>query len=361
MEFLNREQTKHESKKNPMKRGLGRGLASLLPAAFETSELSGEAEVTKNPLRSTEQITSAALVEAAKTSFPEPDLARVEGPVVTGIARHKVEAKEAVPAPQGEKAYFFCDIENIAPNPNQPRKTFDPVALDELTQSIQTHGLLSPIVVRRKNLGFEIIAGERRWRACQKAGLKKVPVLLKEVGEKAQYQLALIENLQRRDLSPVEEALGYEHLMDAYGLTQEKVAEQVGKDRSTVTNALRLLKLPQSVLDLLGDGKMSTGHAKALLGISEALDAKQIALRVVEEGWSVRMIEDHIRSHKAQKQSTMAMPVRIDPKMKDLQHKFEMRLSQKVEIKGTSAKGQVRIHFSSQAELNRIAEKLGAI
>jgi ParB family chromosome partitioning protein len=313
----------------------------LLPAAFE-EELQSKAS---EPPRG--QAPSKKGTESARAEIPS--VARATTP-------------NAAHTPAEERAYFFADIESISPSAEQPRKHFDSVALDELAQSIRTHGILSPIVVRRKGLSFEIIAGERRWRAAKQAGLTKVPVILKEVGEKAQYQLALVENIQRKDLTPIEEAIGYEHLMEAYGWTQEKVAEQVGKERASVANALRLLKLPQPVIDLINEGKISAGHAKALVSLPDQESIKECARKVVDEGWSVRMVENHTRLHKPKKpMATTARPTVHQIHLKELERKFEAKLGVAVAIQGSEKRGEIRVRYESTEELNRLADQMGVL
>lgn len=186
-------------------------------------------------------------------------------------------------------------VGSIRPNPFQPRREFDPAALDELASSIEASGLLQPVVVRSAKSGYELIAGERRWRAVQKLGWQKVPAVVKEVDDRSLLTLALIENLQRDDLSPVDEARGYQRLMEEFKLAQGEVARLVGRNRSTVANSLRLLQLPADVQARLQDKSLSEGHARALLGLADPREISRIAAEVVERGWSVRETEALIR------------------------------------------------------------------
>ncbi|HSR14998.1 MAG TPA: ParB/RepB/Spo0J family partition protein [Gemmatimonadales bacterium] len=186
-------------------------------------------------------------------------------------------------------------VGSIRPNPFQPRREFDPAALDELASSIEASGLLQPVVVRSAKSGYELIAGERRWRAVQQLGWQKVPAVVKEVDDRSLLTLALIENLQRDDLSPVDEARGYQRLMEEFKLAQGEVARLVGRNRSTVANSLRLLQLPADVQARLQDKSLSEGHARALLGLADPREISRIAAEVVERGWSVRETEALIR------------------------------------------------------------------
>src|SRR5882672_5180876 len=186
-------------------------------------------------------------------------------------------------------------IDLIDPSSFQPRSVFDGAKLDELARSIRANGVVQPLLLRRKGSRFELIAGERRWRAAQRAGLTKVPAIVRSVSDEKLLEIALIENIQREDLNPIEEARAYKKLIDALGLTQETVAERVGRDRSYVTNYLRLLKLPEDLQELLQAGRMSTGHARALLGVDDPDIQRRIARKIIEQGLSVRATEQLVR------------------------------------------------------------------
>src|SRR5215813_7698490 len=190
-------------------------------------------------------------------------------------------------------------IERVARDPGQPRKTFDEGKLRELADSIRTQGLIQPVLVRRMGADFRLIAGERRWRAAQLAGLHEIPAIVRDVSEAEAFELALVENLQRTDLNPLEEAEGYRRLVDEFGLTQEQVGERVGKDRASVANGLRLLQLPDAVKALLASGALGMGHARALLGVSGGAGLVGLADRVAREGLSVRETERLVRAHRA--------------------------------------------------------------
>ena len=203
------------------------------------------------------------------------------------------------PPPARRKQYFQAAIEDVFPSPDQPRRRFEDVELDELAQSIRTYGVIQPLIVRtRDDGGYFLIAGERRWRASQRAGLERVPVVVQEVAAKEAFERALVENLQRSDLNPIEEAEAYRRLADEFGYTQEQVADRVGKDRSTVTNSLRLLRLPPKVRTMVEDGALSNGHAKALLALGSAGEIETAARAVALKRLSVRATEDLVKKQK---------------------------------------------------------------
>ena len=247
-------------------------------------------------------------------------------------------------------------LSQIEPNRGQPRKDFDEQALNELADSIKEHGLLQPILVRSKpSGGYEIIAGERRWRACRIAGLRTVPVVIKEMDEKEAAEVALIENLQREDLNPVEEAMGYRSLMVSYGLTQEQVAERMGKSRSAVANALRLLDLTPSETEALKAGKLSAGHARALLGAEKGSDLRSDMLRVALAGASVRELELMLKKKKEAKKTEKTADTYYTEV--ELAIKNELGRTVKITPKG-KGKGTLTIEFYSKKELEDVAKRL---
>lgn len=257
------------------------------------------------------------------------------------------------------KGAVTLNINDIVPNRNQPRRDFDEEALQELAASIAEHGLLQPIVVRPNTDGtYMIIAGERRWRACRMAELYEVPVVIKETDDKTLMELALIENLQREDLNAVEEALGYKALIEEFNLTQEEVAVRMGKSRSAVTNALRLLNLNDNELDALRQGLISAGHARALLAVEDAALRRQM-LEAAIKGASVRELEKMVAQgkQKPQKKAPVSKPTFYSEV--ELALKNEMR--RKVYIKPTSkGKGTLTIEFYSDKELQEFAKKLAS-
>jgi len=256
---------------------------------------------------------------------------------------------------EGKKAFQFCGIEEIQPNPFQPRKAFGNGQLQELVSSIREKGILQPLVVRRKGNSFELIAGERRWRAAQKAGIKEVPILIKEVPETEILELSLIENIQRENLNPIEEAEAFKGLMDQFHLTQEEISKKVGKDRTTITNMIRLLKLPQEIKQSLSDGLISMGHGRAFLSL-EGADKQRMALKkVLSAGLSVRQTENlvkkiHGKSHAARSKK--------DPEWNPLVEELQRALGTKVKIVGRGKRGRIEIEFYSPEELERILDLL---
>ena len=256
---------------------------------------------------------------------------------------------------------FSLPISQVQPGLNQPRKRFDEEALSDLTDSVRTHGVIQPLTVRRLSSGYyQIIAGERRWRAAKAAGLKEVPAVIIEADDRKVMELGLIENLQRQDLNPVEEANGYKVLMDDYGLTQEEVSLRVGKSRPAVTNALRLLALPDPVLQLLEEGRLSAGHARALLGASSKSDQRSLAQRIIDEGLSVRQTEALVKKMAQPKKepapSPEADPYKIyrDAAAKDLSDRF----GRKVSIVQGTKKGKIELEYYDDNDLNALLELL---
>ena len=251
-------------------------------------------------------------------------------------------------------------INQIEPNKEQPRKNFDQEKLEELADSIQEHGLVQPIVVTRQDGYYQIIAGERRWRAAKMAGLKEVPVVIKEYTPQEMLEVALIENLQRQDLNPVEEAKGYQYLIDEHGLKQEEVAKKVSKNRSTITNSLRLLKLDDRILDMLVDGELSGGHARALLAIEDKDRQLEIANRIITEGLSVREIEklSKVQTKKPPKKNTQKN-TKHDAIYEEWEEKLSRAVGTRVRITRKDEKqGKIEIDYYSIEEFEKIAKKL---
>lgn len=260
---------------------------------------------------------------------------------------------------QTQKAQGFeAPIEDVYPSRDQPRSRFDDATLDELAASIRELGVLEPILVRtRVNGGYEIIAGERRWRAAQRAELREVPVFVRELGTAEAFEAALVENLQREDLNPVETARAFARLVDDHGHSQETVARRVGKDRSTIANALRLLKLPSTVLDLLEEGGLSEGHGRTLLGASSTAAMKRLAKRAVKDGWSVRETERRVRAD-ARGESGQRKPKEKSPNVRDLERKLSQSLGSPVSVEDRKGKGKLVVTYSSYDELDRLIEHL---
>jgi len=246
-------------------------------------------------------------------------------------------------------------IEDLEPGVNQPRKTFSDSTIAELAASIKEKGVIQPILVRKKDKGFEIIAGERRWRAAQAAGLKEVPVIVKEASDEEALELALIENIQRDDLNPLEEALAYDRLIKNFSLTQESVAAKVGKERSTVANMVRLLALPEQVKAWLASGELSTGHARALLSLATDSEKIRLAREIIERKMTVRQVEEAVRKGKA------ARPVMIHTpptQMKVIGDDLQRHFKTKVTILDKGKRGSIVIEYYSFEELDRLYQLL---
>jgi len=257
-------------------------------------------------------------------------------------------------------------LDKIFPNPQQPRKHFAEEKLAELSLSIRSHGIIQPIVVAPEKEGrFQIIAGERRWRASQLAGLKQIPVIIKEVNESKTLELAIIENIQRQDLNPIEEAKAYLYLIKKFGHTQNEVAEKVGKDRATIANTLRILTLDAEIIELVTTGKLSMGHAKALLSVENKMRQRALARQAVEEALSVRALE-RLTSHPLvgeDIQTTQVAPVKSKEQLHCgvLAGELEKRLGTKIKIDYHNGKGTIMISFYSKDQLNEIAERLKSL
>ncbi|MDD2217789.1 MAG: ParB/RepB/Spo0J family partition protein [Eubacteriales bacterium] len=252
----------------------------------------------------------------------------------------------------------YININEIRPNVNQPRKAFDQEKISELAASILEHGLIQPIVVRKQENGYEIVAGERRYRAAREAGLKTIPCLIRELSDEQNMLLSIIENVQREELNAIEEASAISRMIDTYGLTQEQVSKSISKSRPYITNALRLLKLPESIREDVVDGRLSAGHARAILGATNPEAMKILAKKVIEEGLSVRKTESLAGEQKKAK----AMPVRRNaPKSRDaeiVEEQLKVLLGTKVSIKEKGKKGKIEIEYYSGDERERIIEML---
>ena len=253
------------------------------------------------------------------------------------------------------------DTDRIIPNSHQPRKNFDEDALNELANSIREHGIVQPIVVRPLDDGFfQLIAGERRWRASQRAGLARLPAVVREAGDDSALELALIENLQREDLNPMEEAQAYERLITDFGLTQEEVARRVGKNRTTIANMLRLLRLPPEVQQWLRENRLTTGHAKALLSLSDLDAILDSAKKIIQGSYSVRQAETLVAryANSSLKDDPAGGRGAVDPNVKAAIHALEQALGTKVTVQESGGKGKIELHFYSFEEMNRLYEGL---
>lgn len=273
-------------------------------------------------------------------------------------ARAATTAPSATLAPSRE--LFRCPLDKIVPQKGQPRRHFDAKALDELAQSLKEHGLLEPLVVRRRpdTDQLELIAGERRWRAAQRAGLREVLVVVRDSSAKEAFELALIENAQREDLSAIEFAESLARLSAEFGYTQDQLAQRVGKDRSTVANALRLLKLPEAVRERIVHGELSEGHGRALLGVSEPARLQEIADKVLRGRLSVRQTEALVRAARSAQRRPQGAPPAKTPNVRDLEQRLERKLGVRVELRDRGGAGDLLLRYGSLDELDRLIDVL---
>ena len=336
------------------------GLAEPMQTTGETS-----AEAEKSVSGRKKRVTAAEKKETTKKNAESTVIVMEDEDVVQENTvmqdMKKVHSTETM-HDTAQDGMLLVKLSRIQPDPDQPRKNFDEEKLNELADSIRTYGMISPIVVKKRGALYEIVAGERRWRAARIAGLKEIPVVIKEVDEKTSRELSIIENIQRDDLNAVEEARAYQSLIEEYGLTQEEVAARVAKNRSTITNSLRLLKLEPEILTLLQDGKITQGHARALLAVEDLELRKKIAEKCTKENLSVREIETLVKldklskAKKEKKSSPEAQELRrLKVIYKDLERKMKTKLGTKVSIvpKNTE-RGTLEIEYYSQDDLDRI-------
>jgi ParB family chromosome partitioning protein len=263
---------------------------------------------------------------------------------------------------EGRHKYFLCPVEELRPHGKQPRKSFDDVKLEELVASIREKGVIQPLVVRNAGDHYQIIAGERRWRAAQRAGLKDVPVVIQDVSEDWALEMALIENIQREDLNPIEEAEAYRHLMSSFDLSQDEVAKRVGKDRSTVANALRLLRLPRAVQQDVMAGNLSMGHARALLSLESGARLQEARDLVVKRQLSVRQTEELVKRLKNAVPATTRRKT-ANPELTEIAARLQRRLGTQVKIvpQARGGKGgRIEIAYYSADELERLLDWFAA-
>lgn len=360
-------------KANVKAKGLGRGLGSLLgqtgEGAFAKSTPSGEKaleSLTAKMPSAQEPSLREGFVEAAPAA-PAVAPTPVEAPVV--VAAPVAPAPAPAPAvaepppvvqPQvpPHMRVWNLPIEKVNPNPSQPRQTFEKEPLQELANSIREKGILQPIVVRKFNDEYEIIAGERRWRAAQMAGLKEVPALLKEYGDQEVLELALIENIQRENLNPLEEAEAYDYLIKKYQLTQQDLAQKVGKDRATVTNMLRILQLQPGVRSMVSRGEISLGQAKVLLGVTDAKLQSELAAKAKSESLSVRALEKLVGRVKIGEPIPNERELAKVKAAQAVGEELQKLIGAKVVLDYDRGRGRISIQFHSDAELNQIVDTL---
>ena len=317
--------------------GLGRGLGSLF----------GELDV------------DLSVLDPAEISIEPQEDAPAEKAPAKKSTKSRAKAEKAAGKEPAETV-VFVSLDDIRPNSAQPRKVFDQEALQELASSIREHGVIQPVLLRPAKNGYELVAGERRWRAARLAGLKQIPAIIRELNDRQNMFYALIENMQREDLNSIEEARGMEEMMNAFGLNQEETAKAVGKSRSYVTNALRLLKLPQDVQDLVMGGQLSAGHARAIAGLEGETLQLEAAAKCVDQGWSVRQIENYTGE---QKKPGKRRRSRLSGKNKDkelaaVEQQLTEAVGTKVRIRGTEKKGRLELDYYSRGELERLIEIL---
>lgn len=340
-----------DNKLQKKKMGLGRGLGSLF-----TEEISDPDTVT----------------QVVSNESPVPQVAETTGESSnnTNVNAEKAVAASSTTPPQQAAAevdpntlkmrIWSVDITKVEPNKDQPRKDFDAQKIAELSQSIREQGILQPIVVRRRESGsYEIIAGERRWRAAQMAGLMEVPVIIKDADNKQVREWALIENIQREDLNPVEEAEAYSQLLNEHNYTHQALAERMGKDRATVTNALRLLMLPRDIRDLLREQKISSGHAKVLLGLENVELQRAIVKDILKKGLSVRAVEKEVAKAKKGELKSSDQGREIEARLvESMGQELQKKLGTKVKIDYFGGRGKIVINFYSDDELTQITDKI---
>ena len=290
----------------------------------------------------------------------------MSGPKKTGLGRGlealfsdvqiSIDGKNRDAAPVGSEI-LFVDINDIKANASQPRKNFSDEKIEELAQSIKTHGIIQPIMVRKTEMGYEIVAGERRWRAARKAQLKEVPCLIKELDDQENMLISIIENVQREDLNVIEEALAFEQMTVRFKLTQEEMSKSVGKSRPYITNALRLLKLGQDIQQMVISDQLSGGHARAIAGLSDPKRQKAIADEIVEKGLSVRQAEFIVSQVPANMKKHKPLRRKIsNPEITSIEEDLKIRLGTKVKIIHGKKRGKIEIEYYSKEELDRLID-----
>jgi ParB family chromosome partitioning protein len=288
--------------------------------------------------------------------------ALVSSPPVATIPQQAPENTADLPVrADPSSGILYVDLARISANPEQPRTEFPEQEIAELSESIKALGVLQPILVRPFNGGYQIVAGERRFRAAMRAGLFQVPVMIKELSDRDTFEIALVENVQRLNLNPLEEARGYQRLMDEFNLNAQEVATKVGKDRATVANLVRVLKLPANIQEMLQQGLITVGHAKAILTVKEPAAQTSLAQKVVEESLSVRALEAIVSREvvlEAPKQPKSSRATASDGELPEVEERLRNALGTKVTIKRTKQGGIVELHFFSDSELDRLVDIL---
>ena len=319
------------------KAGLGRGLDALFADAVPVME-----ELTESP----EEVANA--------------------PTDTKEKKRKAPEKRAKAAEDTEDRILYIDINDIIPNSAQPRKNFDEVKLGELAESIRTNGVISPLIVRKSKNGYELVAGERRWRASRIAKLKKVPCIVRDFDDRQNAIVAIIENMQREDLDPIEEALGLRSMTEKYGFTQEQVSASLGKSRTYIANSIRLLKLPEEIQQYVSSGQMSAAHGRTIINIPDKNKQKEIADKIIRNDLSVRATErlaekvkDELKpDRKRRKPKNEPKSSAKDAETQAVERELMTLLGTKVRINGDESKGKIELEYYSIEELNRLIDSL---
>lgn len=334
------------------KTGLGRGLGSLISGGVNPAD----SAPSKKAARKAAKKSSGKKTKKAGPSGGKPATAVPEGTRPFPTREEKEGARETT------VGLYEVPVARIHPNPRQPRKSFSEDHLKELAESIRSEGLLQPVVVRHQEGRYELIAGERRWRACQMLKLRYIPARIMQASESSSAVLSLIENLQREDLNPIEEAMGLASLLKDFDLTQEQVAERVGRSRAAVANALRLLQLPREIQGYLIKGHLSVGHAKVLLGVEDAENRLALARQAIERAWSVRETERRVeQSGSSPSRKSAARKQNSDEQaaLRSLENQLSTGLSTRVFLKHTPKKGRIIIEYYGNDDLQRIMETMG--
>jgi ParB family chromosome partitioning protein len=282
-----------------------------------------------------------------------------------GLGRGLGALLSSTPAgtPTAEDVQIEVPVDQIDANPNQPRKDFDSKALEDLATSIRSSGVIQPVIVRRHGSGYQLIAGERRWRAARQAGLERIPAIVREATDAQSLELALVENLLREDLNPIEEAEAYQKLLAQFSWTQEDLAQRIGRDRSSIANSLRLLRLPAEIQGDLRSGRLTMGHARALLALGTAVQQLRLRDEILENDWSVRATEDWIRAVETLGREPGVAPRkgrRRSVELAALEDDLQRALMTRVRIVGNDRKGKIEIVYATPDELERLSELLGA-